>query len=102
MNELERRREVQERLRVSEEQVASGRKTFVEIVDDAPPRAGVEVDEHVAAEHDIDTSQRGRLHAVEQVQVSEVANAPQCVGDVRAVFPFYEVGRPEGFRDGPE
>src|SRR4051794_20571539 len=95
VNELEGRRQIQEGLRVAEQQKPTRDQPLVQVVDDAAARAGVEVDEHVPAEDDIDPSKGGSLHAVEQIQMTEVAGLPQPICDVRAVFPLDEVRRAE-------
>src|SRR5439155_14130854 len=50
VHERERRREVEQRLRVTQQQIAAARELAVESLDQPPPRGDVEVDDPVAAE----------------------------------------------------
>jgi hypothetical protein len=68
----------QERLAVTEHQVAARGEPLEEAQDDAPTRPFVHVDEHVAAEDHVDEAADRR---VEEVRVAEVAHGLELAGD---------------------
>src|SRR3982751_798708 len=72
MHELERRRDVQERFRMSEQEIPSWHESLVETIDDPPSRFHIEVDQHIAAKDHIDLAHHERARAVHQVELPEM------------------------------
>jgi hypothetical protein len=60
LHQLERRRDVEERLGVPEQEEAAGEEAIVEHLDHPPARRLVEVDEHVATEDHVHPADHGR------------------------------------------
>src|SRR5581483_2350189 len=68
--------------RVPQKHAAAGKKVFVKPPQDAPLRCGVEVDQHVAAEDEINVLD-GRGNVVEQVQAAEGDAGPDRLTDTQ-------------------
>src|ERR1043165_8435479 len=93
MAQLELRRQRDQRFGVAEEEVAAVAEAVVEAGDDVLLRGVVEVDDHVAAEDDVEVAEEGdaglvvEVHAAERNAVADlVGDAPCVVGLAREVL----------------
>src|SRR5262249_56032630 len=89
-------RVVDQRLGVAEQQVASGPEPLEEGLDRPALAAGVEVDDDVSTQDDVDRAEQRELRAVEEVQLDEVDLPLDLVVDAEAALAGTEVALAQG------
>ena len=87
---------------MSQEQVAAGEQTFVQIFDDASPSLRVEIDQDVPTQYDIDAADDGPTRRVEQIELAEVAESSDRIRDMGPVRSLVEVRTPDLGSGGAE
>jgi hypothetical protein len=93
MAQLERGRQVDQRLGVPEQQVSAGSQLLLEGVDHGALAFGVEVDQHVPAQDHVERPEQRDLRAIHQVQVDEIHVLLDVVGDAPDAVLLGEVAR---------
>ncbi len=58
---------LKQRLRMSQEEIASGKQVGIKMLDDAPLRGQIEVDQNIATKDDIDPFQENHLAVITEV-----------------------------------
>src|SRR5438552_3190717 len=103
MLQLELRRERDQRLGMTEKQIAAVDEAIVEAVDHHSLRGVVEIDDHVPAEDHVDVTEEGDARLVIEVEAAEghaiadlVADAPRAILFAREVLVAnVRIGRPK-------
>src|ERR1700733_1480421 len=88
--DLEQWRYAAHRFRVAETEETAGHEVFEQILRRRPPRAFVKIDQHVAAENDVEPSVLPRPGRIDQVGPAEAHRVPQIGQDPPMLIIFLD------------